>query len=86
MTRQKHRTAEDQHRWQGAGALIVNEAGHVLLIRQNYGGRSYALPGGKIELGETPHAAAIREVLEEAGVQIRLERLIGLYTAPSRGT
>ena len=71
--------------WQGAGALIFNDVGHVLLIRQNYGGRYYALPGGAIEPGESPHAAAIREVLEEAGVEIRLERLIGLYTAPSRG-
>ena len=72
--------------WQGAGALIFNDMGQVLLTRQNYGGRYYALPGGAIEPGETPHAAAIREVLEEAGVQIHLERLIGLYTAPSRGT
>jgi ADP-ribose pyrophosphatase YjhB (NUDIX family) len=71
---------------QGAGALIFDDVGQVLLIRQNYGGRYYALPGGAIEAGETPHVAAIREVLEEAGVRIRLERLIGLYTAPSRGT
>src|SRR3954452_13248776 len=72
-------------RWQGAGALIFNDIGEVLLIRQHDGGRFYSLPGGAIEPGEMPHAAAIREVLEEAGVQIRLERLVGLYTAPAKG-
>ena len=71
--------------WQGAGALIFNRSGQVLLVRQNYGGEYYALLGGAIEAGETPHEAAIREVRKEAGVAIRVDRLIGLYTAPSRG-
>ena len=33
--------------WQGAGALIFDDVGQVLLIRQNYGGRYYALPGAR---------------------------------------
>ena len=85
MAHSLEHTAGSSGMWQGAGALIFNRSGQVLLVRQNYGGRYYALPGGAIEAGETPHQAAIREVREEAGVVIRVDRLIGLYTAPSRG-
>jgi ADP-ribose pyrophosphatase YjhB (NUDIX family) len=34
------------------------------------------LPGGRVERGETPHAAAVRETLEETGLVARVERLV----------
>jgi len=40
-----------------AAALIFDQAGRVLLIREGYGERRYGLPGGVIEDGETPRAA-----------------------------
>jgi 8-oxo-dGTP pyrophosphatase MutT (NUDIX family) len=49
-----------------------------VLIRDGYGNalcvvhrdRKVALPGGKIEPGELPEAAAIREVMEETGITV----------------
>ena len=37
-------------------------------------------PGGAIELGETPEMAAIREVKEETGLDVEVNKLIGIYT------
>ncbi len=60
-------------------AFIFDDAGRVLLIKENYGRRRYGPPGGRMEAGESPRQAVLREVLEETGVQVRVHRLIGLY-------
>jgi diadenosine hexaphosphate hydrolase (ATP-forming) len=52
---------------EGAGGVVVNEAGAVLLIRHRNG--SWVFPKGHIEAGESKVDAAVREVEEEAGVQ-----------------
>lgn len=52
-----------------AGGLVKNIQGDFLLIKRN---GIWDLPKGKIEVGETPEVAAIREVEEECGVE-RLE-------------
>lgn len=38
------------------------------------------IPGGAVELGETPEMAAKREVKEETGLDIEVQKLIGIYT------
>jgi 8-oxo-dGTP diphosphatase len=63
---------------QGAAAVII-DAGQLLLIRENYDRRRYGLPGGTIEPGETPEDAVVREVLEETGLHVVVEHLIGSY-------
>jgi len=44
----------------------------------------HALPGGHVELGEGTEAAMIREFLEETGLQVEIERLVGVYSDPRR--
>jgi 8-oxo-dGTP diphosphatase len=48
--------------------VIFGDRGRVLLIRENYDRRRWGLPGGRIEDGEAPWEAAIREAREEAVV------------------
>lgn len=52
--------------------------GHKLLvIRRHLDGRDYAvLPGGGVEQGEAPAEAAVRELVEECGLDGRVERLL----------
>jgi 8-oxo-dGTP pyrophosphatase MutT (NUDIX family) len=51
---------------QSAGGIVVR-GDEVLMIRDRYG--RWTFPKGHIEQGETPKEAAVREVLEETGVQ-----------------
>ncbi len=44
----------------------------------------HALPGGHVELGETTEAAMLREFLEETGLRVQVERLVGVYSDPTR--
>ena len=50
--------------------LVTNIDGHVALIESAKPGRGWELPGGGVKPGETPLAAALREVAEEIGVQL----------------
>ena len=64
-----------------ATALIRNERGQILLQqRRDLGG--WGLPGGVMEPGESLLQALHREVAEETGLIIHVERLLGLYTTP----
>jgi ADP-ribose pyrophosphatase YjhB (NUDIX family) len=50
----------------------------VLLVRESTDGR-WALPGGFVDVGDSPSEAAVREAAEEAGVDARVERLAGVF-------
>jgi 8-oxo-dGTP pyrophosphatase MutT (NUDIX family) len=59
----------------GAGALIRDAEGRVLLIHQTYQRPLLWLPpGGWVDRGETPQEAARREVWEELGVRVAVGR------------
>jgi 8-oxo-dGTP pyrophosphatase MutT (NUDIX family) len=60
-----------------ACAVVVDDRGHVLLGRRADTGE-WALPAGAIDPGEQPAEAAIREVYEETGVHVVVERLAGV--------
>ncbi len=61
----------------GVGVVIVGEKG-VVLIKRGKPPRagSWSLPGGAQKLGETVHAAALREIQEETGLEATLGGLI----------
>jgi ADP-ribose pyrophosphatase YjhB (NUDIX family) len=72
-----------QFRGPGVVALVVlHHEGLLLLGRRNIepGKGLWNFCGGYVELGETVEAAAIREVKEEANLDITLERLVGIYS------
>jgi len=61
----------------GAGALIRDAEGRVLLIQQSYQRPPLWLPpGGWVDRGETPREAACREVWEELGVRVDVGRAL----------
>lgn len=64
-----------------AFAVVRDRSGAVLLVRRIDTG-NWELPGGRVEVGETAAAAAVREVAEEAGLRIRVTALAGLFTSP----
>lgn len=69
----------------GAFACIFDDAGRILLSRR----RDYDvwnLPGGGVHAGETPWEAVVREVREETGLNVAVERLTGIYQKPARQT
>jgi ADP-ribose pyrophosphatase YjhB (NUDIX family) len=56
---------------------IVIEDDQILLLNQDTEGpRSWSLPGGKVEDGESLSQALVREMLEETGVEVEVGRLL----------
>ena len=54
---------------------VIEDRGEVLIARRDPDqmlGGLWEFPGGKIEPGETPEAAVVREILEETGLRIRV--------------
>jgi len=63
----------------GASSVITDRARRVLLVHHTYGELNWEIPGGVLEARESAEAAAVREVREETGSAIELERLTGVY-------
>jgi ADP-ribose pyrophosphatase YjhB (NUDIX family) len=59
-------------------ALVRQPDGGVLLVQERSDGR-WSLPGGWADVGWSPAAAAVKEVAEESGYQVRARRLLALW-------
>jgi 8-oxo-dGTP pyrophosphatase MutT (NUDIX family) len=68
----------------GAFAAIFDDKRQVLLCHRR-DIDAWNLPGGRVEAGEAPWDAAVREVREEVGLEVTIERLTGLYWKPGTG-
>ena len=66
----------------GASALIFDEAREKILMTQRSDNSRWCLPGGGMDPGESASETCIREVIEETGLEVRVIRLIGVYTTP----
>jgi 8-oxo-dGTP diphosphatase len=64
-----------------AVGVVVAIEGRIVLIRRRFEPQAgaWALPAGYMELGETPEQAAARECLEETGLTVQIEHLLGVY-------
>jgi 8-oxo-dGTP diphosphatase len=74
-----------------AGGIVVNSKNEVLLLyRASINGRSFddrTFPKGHIEVGETPEETATREIFEETGLSLKIEKELPIsnYTNKDEG-
>jgi 8-oxo-dGTP diphosphatase len=62
--------------------VLDSDEKKILLVRHRKGSRHYwVLPGGRLEYGETFHECAIRELKEETGLEVAVERFLFISEA-----
>ena len=68
------------------GTIITDEERRVVLVKRaiepGYG--KWVFPGGYVDRGEEVRAAAVREAREETGLDVKLDRLINIYSYTGR--
>src|SRR5918993_2331110 len=68
------------------GTVIRMDDGKIVLVRRaiepGYG--KWVFPGGYVDRGEEVTLAAIREAREESGLDVRIDRLLNIYSYPGR--
>ena len=71
-----------------AVGVVVEHEGRIVLGRRAHEpnlGR-WSFPSGFVDVGEVVERAAAREVEEETGLQVRIERLLGVYSTAGERT
>ena len=64
---------------QRAAVIILADSQVLLMHRYKHGREYYIVPGGGVEPGETLEQAALREIKEETGLEIELDRKLWVY-------
>jgi ADP-ribose pyrophosphatase YjhB (NUDIX family) len=67
------------------GGAVIDDDGRILLMQRSDNG-TWAMPGGGLEVGETPAEGAVREVFEETGVVSKPTALVGIFDSRLCGT
>jgi 8-oxo-dGTP pyrophosphatase MutT (NUDIX family) len=60
-------------------AAVITDGEGRILLQEKASGEAWSLPAGAIEPGESPDEAIIREVLEETGLNVSVEKILGVY-------
>jgi mutator protein MutT len=70
-----------------AGAVLVDARGRVLLVRRGHAPAAgeWTLPGGRVEEGESPEEALLRELREETAIDGRVVASLGVVTISREG-
>ena len=68
----------------GCSAIIFDETKQKVLLTQRADNGQWCLPSGGVDPGERVEEACIREVYEDTGLNIRVIRLVGVYSDPNR--
>jgi len=63
--------------------VVVRKGDRFLLIQESKYGEPWYLPGGRVEAGESFASAAVREVLEEGGIPVRVTGLLRIEHSPN---
>ncbi len=65
--------------------VVPDEGDRVLLVKRSVEPKKgwWCLPGGFVEIDETPEQGALRELLEETGLSGKITRLLGVSVNPS---
>jgi ADP-ribose pyrophosphatase YjhB (NUDIX family) len=64
-----------------ASAIVIDQDGRILLHRRD-DNELWSIPGGAMEVGERIADTVIREVKEETGLEVKPERVVGIYSNP----
>ncbi|MCL2102933.1 MAG: NUDIX hydrolase [Syntrophorhabdaceae bacterium] len=67
-----------------AADVIIEVGEQIVLINRKNTPKGWAIPGGFVDVGESVESAAVREALEETGLSVSLETLLGVYSDPAR--
>jgi 8-oxo-dGTP pyrophosphatase MutT (NUDIX family) len=67
-----------------ADAAIIDDSGRMLLI-QRADNQCWAMPGGSLDVGETPAEGAVREAREETGIACEPVQLVGVFDSRFAG-
>lgn len=62
-------------------AIVQDDSGRLLLIHKT-DNDLWALPGGGHDIGESIGHTVVREVMEETGIEVEVDNVVGLYTDP----
>ncbi|MEV7892950.1 NUDIX hydrolase [Streptomyces cyaneofuscatus] len=84
MSNSHHETPSTPLHSVSVAGVVVREDGRVLTIRRADNG-TWEPPGGVLELSEAPEDGVRREVYEETGIKVQVDRLTGVYKNTARG-
>jgi len=68
----------------GCCAVIFDPSGQKILLTRRADNGRWCLPGGHMQPGESAAETCIRKVKMETGLDVRVVRLVGVYSSPHR--